>query len=204
MKLGSDSSSSIIIIMTCCFFLRRRGVSAFVFPAPSATTNVGSRRLGGDLAASRPISYGYSSSSITGCPATPTRGRSSWNTLLLHGSGSVGKHVSSAAASSMRLRSTITETSTEESMPVNKDDNNDNIHESSSSITEMIVELPTNEDNDNELLKLRHSTAHVMANVYIPRHKLPSDHGLRMGSIMISTSLQLLLLMMENHPAVVN
>ena len=152
--------------MTCCFFLRRRGLSAFVLPAPStstATTNLGSRRVVGDLAASRPISYGYSSSSITGCPATPTRG--SWNTLFRHGSGAVGKYVlSSASSSSMRLRSTITEASTEESVPVNKDDNNNNdIHESSSSITEMIVELPTNEDNDNELLKLRHSTAHVMA-----------------------------------------
>jgi threonyl-tRNA synthetase len=112
--------------------------------------------------ASRQISYGLSSS-ITGCPTPPpTRGSSSWNSIFRHGSGAVGQYVSSST--SMRLRSTITEPSTEESVPVNKNDNND-IHESSSSMTttEEIVELPTNEDNDNELLKLRHSTAHVMA-----------------------------------------
>ena len=146
MKLGGDGSS--IIFMTCLSF-PRRVVSAFVIPAPSS---MGSRRVGGDLASRRRRMTSY------GLPPTRGGGR---NTPFLHGGGSgVGKYVVSAAASSSSMRplpSTIAEASTRES--VDDDDDDD---ESSMTITEM-VELPTNEDNDNELLKLRHSTAHVMA-----------------------------------------
>ena len=151
MKLGSDSSS--IIFMTCFFFLRRRVVSAFVIPAPSSTvtTSAGSRRAGRGLAISRRISHG-SSPSIAGPTTPPTSG--SRNALFLHGCGPVGKYAtSSSAASSMRPRSAIAEA------PARGRDVDD---DESCAIAEM-VELPTNEDNDDELLKIRHSAAHVMA-----------------------------------------